>query len=271
MSSTVAERNHVTTAGRRDGPVMLFAHGFGCDQGLWRRLLPYFADDYRLVLFDHVGAGRSDLAAYDKGKYASIDGYAHDLLEICEEMQLQDVVLVAHSVSAMMAVAAAVEQPARFARLVLVSPSPCYIDDPDDGYVGGFSREDIEGLLESLDSNYFAWAAAMAPMVMGNPSTPELGEELTGSFCRTNPEIADDFARVTFLSDTRDLLGQVTTPALVLQCSDDALAPPEVGQYMHDRLTGSTLVQLAATGHCPHVSAPEETGAEVLRYLRSGP
>lgn len=270
MLATVVGRNHVTTAGRRDGPVLLFAHGFGCDQNMWARLLPSFTDCYRVVLFDHVGAGRSDSRAYDADRYASLDGYAGDLLEICEELDLRDVVLVAHSVSAMMAVVAAVAQPERFARLVLVAPSPCYIDDPEEGYVGGFSREDVEDLLRSLENNYFAWAAAMAPMVMGNPEAPELGAELTGSFCRTDPAIARDFARVTFLSDTRHLLGEVRTPALVLQCSDDVLAPAAVGEYVRDHLAGSTLVGLAATGHCPHVSAPEETAAAILDYLRAG-
>ena len=271
VGAAVAARNHVTTCGRSDGPVMLFAHGFGCDQDMWRRVLPFFADDYRIVLFDHVGAGRSDLTTYDRSKYATLDGYAQDLLEICAELDLRDVVLVAHSVSAMMALQAAAVEPGRFSRLVLVAPSPRYLDDPGNGYVGGFSREDIEGLLESLDSNYFAWAAAMAPMVMGTPGAPELGDELAGSFCQSNPAIARDFARVTFLSDSRAVLGQVRTPALVLQCSEDVLAPVEVGRYVHDGLVGSTLVQLEATGHCPHVSAPEETAAAIRSYLHAGP
>lgn len=268
LVSTVAERNHVTVTGRPDGPAMLFAHGFGCDQDMWRRIVPAFERDHRVVLFDHVGAGRSDLAAYDRDKYSSLDGYAQDLLEICAELDLRDVVLVAHSVSAMMAVVAAAADPARFSRLVLVAPSPCYVDDPDSAYVGGFSREDIDGLLESLDSNYFAWSAAMAPMVMGNADSPELGAELAGSFCRTDPAIARQFARVTFLSDSRHALERVQTPALVLQCSDDLLAPVEVGHYVHERLAGSAFVQLAATGHCPHVSAPEETAAAITEYLR---
>jgi sigma-B regulation protein RsbQ len=268
---TVAARNHVTVTGRPDGPVMLFAHGFGCDQDMWRRIVPAFEPDHRVVLFDHVGAGHSDPEAYDRDKYATLDGYAQDLLEICAELELTDVVLVAHSVSAMMAVVAAAAEPARFSRLVLVAPSPCYVDDPGSGYVGGFSREDIDGLLESMDSNYFAWTAAMAPMVMGNADAPELGQELAGSFCRTNPDVARQFARVTFLSDTREALGRVTTPALVLQCSDDLLAPVDVGRYVHDRLAGSTFVQLAATGHCPHVSAPEETAAAITQYLQGRP
>lgn len=267
--STITGQNHVTTLGREDGPVMLFAHGFGCDQNMWRHVLPFFTEHYRVVLFDHVGAGQSDAAAYDRTKYSTLDGYAADVLDICDAMDLRDVTLVAHSVATMIAVVAAVAEPGRFSRLVLIAPSPSYIDDPADGYVGGFSREDIDGLLESLDSNYFAWSAAIAPMVMGNPENPALGEELTNSFCRTNPDTAREFARVTFLSDTRSLLGQVSTPALVLQCSDDMLAPPEVGDYLHRRLAGSTLVQLEATGHVPHASAPEETAAAILDYLRA--
>lgn len=269
--SPVIRRNYVTESGRADGPVMMFAHGFGCDQDMWRKLLPDFEDNYRLVLFDHVGAGRSDIKAYDRTKYGTLDGYAADILEICDSLDLQDVILVAHSVSAMMAVIAAAQEPGRFSHLVLVAPSPRYTDDPADGYVGGFSQEDIKGLLTSLDSNYFAWAAALAPMVMGNPEDPGLAEDLRGSFCRTDPSIARHFARVTFLSDTRKVLEDVSTKCLVLQCSDDLLAPPEVGAYVHGRLRQSTLVQLQATGHCPHVSAPGETAGEILRYLDASP
>lgn len=269
--STVIRRNNVTVSGRADGPVMMFAHGYGCDQDMWRRLLPYFADNYRLVLFDHVGAGHSDVNAYDREKYGSLDGYAADLLEICACLDLKDVILVAHSVSAMMAVIAATQEPERFSRLILVAPSPRYTNDPAEGYVGGFSQEDIEGLLASLDSNYFAWAEALAPMAMANPETPELAEELRSSFCRTNPSIARHFARVTFLSDTRQVLGKVPTDSLILQCSDDLLAPPEVGTYVHQHLEHSSLVHLQATGHCPHVSAPQATADAILQYLASSP
>lgn len=269
-AATVIRRNNVTVLGRADGPVMMFAHGYGCDQDMWRRLLPYFAQDYRLVLFDHVGAGRSDVDAYDREKYGSLDGYAADLLEICGCLDLRDVILVAHSVSAMIAVIAAAQEPDRFSRLILVAPSPRYINDAD-GYVGGFSQEDIEGLLASLDSNYFAWAEALAPMAMANPESPGLSEELRSSFCRTNPSIARHFARVTFLSDSRHLLDKVRTDSLILQCSDDLLAPQEVGAYVHQRLDRSSLVHLQATGHCPHVSAPEATAEAIRNYLSSSP
>jgi sigma-B regulation protein RsbQ len=267
--STVV-RNNVTTAGLAEGPVMVLAHGFGCDQDMWSRLVPHFADTHRLVLFDHVGAGASDPGAYDAAKYATLEGYAADLLEVCHEMGLTDVTLVAHSVASMMAVVAAAAEPDLFSGLVLIAPSPRYVDDPEAGYVGGFSRADIDELLDSLDSNYYAWAAAMAPMVMGNPDRPELGDELTGRFCATDPTIARDFARVTFLSDTRDVLPRVSTRTLVLQCSDDLLAPPQVGAYVRDSLQDAVLVPLAATGHCPHVSAPDETAAVVHAYLGTG-
>jgi sigma-B regulation protein RsbQ len=269
--SPVIRRNNVTVSGRADGPVMMFAHGYGCDQDMWRRILPYFSDTYRLVLFDNVGAGRSDIGAYDREKYGSLDGYAADLLEICDAMDLKDVILVAHSVSAMVGVIAAAREPERFSRMILVAPSPRYINDSASGYVGGFSQEDIEGLLASLDSNYFAWAEALAPMAMGNPEVPELSEELRSSFCRTDPSIASHFARVTFLSDTRTTLDKVGTDSLILQCSEDLLAPPEVGSYVHEHLERSTLIQLQAIGHCPHVSAPGSTAREILHYLSACP
>lgn len=270
-AESVTSRNNVTVLGRADGPVMLFAHGYGCDQDMWRRLVPYFADDYRLVLFDHVGAGRSDVAAYDREKYGTLDGYATDLLEICAALDLQDVILVGHSVSAMIALIAADREPERFSKLVLVAPSPRYTDDADNGYVGGFSQADIDGLLESLDSNYFAWAEALAPMAMGNPDAPEYAEELRSSFCRTNPSIARHFARVTFLADTRQVLDRVHCDSLILQCTDDLLAPAEVGSYVHRHLGRSTLVHLKATGHCPHVSAPGDTAQAIRHYLQPRP
>ncbi|ADJ49140.1 hydrolase [Amycolatopsis mediterranei S699] len=261
-------RNNVTVTGREDGPTVLLAHGFGCDQNLWRLVVPELARRYRVVLFDHTGAGRSDLAAWTPERYGSLDGYADDVLAICHELDLRDVVLVGHSVSAMIAVLAANREPDRFAKLVLLTPSPCYLDD--DGYRGGFSREDIDELLASLESNYLGWSATMAPVIMGNPDRPELGEELTNSFCRTDPAIARVFARVTFLSDNRADLAKVAVPTLVLECSNDAIAPPEVGRFTHEQISGSTLVTLAATGHCPQLSAPEATAAAITAFV-SGP
>jgi sigma-B regulation protein RsbQ len=244
---------------------MLFAHGFGCDQNMWRYVAPAFEDEYRVVLFDHVGAGRSDLAAYDRRKYSSLNGYATDILELCRELELHDVIFVGHSVSAMMGILAATVEPDRFQRLVLVGPSPRYLNDV--GYVGGFAPEDIDGLLESLESNYLGWSGAMAPMIMGNPDRPELGEELTNSFCRTDPAIAKHFARVTFLSDNRSDLASVDIPTLVLQTREDVIAPIEVGEYVERALPQGELVVLDATGHCPNLSAPEQTIAAIKAFL----
>ena len=258
-------RNNVVEHGRPDGRPMVFAHGFGCDQNMWRYVWPEFAGDHRIVLFDHVGAGGSDAAAYDRERYDSLQGYADDVLDICHELDLQDVVFVGHSVSAMIGVLAAGAEPDRFARLVLVGPSPRYIDD--EGYRGGFTPEDIEGLLESLGSNYLGWSSQMAPVIMGNADRPELGDELTNSFCRADPEIAAHFARVTFMSDNRDDLSRVRTPSLVLQCSDDVIAPQAVGEYVARNLAHAQLVQMAATGHCPNLSAPEETVAAIRAFL----
>ncbi|THJ64629.1 alpha/beta hydrolase [Arthrobacter echini] len=265
--SALAERHNVRISGRPDGPVLLFAHGFGCDRSMWRRVLPYFEDGFRVVAFDHMGSGRSDLHHYDPEKYSTLDGYAADILALCEDLELHEVVLVAHSVATMMAVVAAIEEPDRFRRLVFVAPSPSYIDDPGDGYVGGFTQQDIDGLLESLDSNYFAWSASLAPVIMGNPGTPVLTDELETSFCRTDPDTARTFARVSFLSDIRSRLADLRVPSLILQCSEDMLAPLEVGRYLDERLAGSTLVELAATGHVPQASAPEETAQAILQYL----
>ncbi|HEY1478593.1 MAG TPA: alpha/beta hydrolase [Gaiellales bacterium] len=263
--ATIEHRNNVRLSGNPDGPPMMFAHGFGCDQNVWRSIVPDFEASHRIVLFDLVGAGDSDLSAYDPVRYASLEGYAKDVLEICEELDLRDIVFVGHSVSSMIGVLAAAEQPDRFAQLVLVAPSPRYLDD--DGYEGGFSREDIDGLLESLESNFLGWAGAVAPAIMGNADRPELGAELTNSFCRTDPEIARQFAQVTFLSDNRDDLARVTTPSLVLQCRDDMLAPLSVGELVHREVAGSTLVILDATGHCPNLSAPEAVSAAIAAAL----
>ena len=244
---------------------MLFAHGFGCDQNMWRYVWPEFADDFRVVLFDHIGNGDSEDSAWDPQRYAGLDGYARDVLEICGELDLRDVVFVGHSVSAMIGVLAAAEEPERFAKLVLIGPSPRYIDD--EGYRGGFSREDIEGLLESLDSNYLGWSRQMAPVIMGNDERPELGSELANSFCRANPEIAAHFARVTFLSDNRADLERVETPSLVLQCASDAIAPDSVGRFVADRMPSAEIVMLDATGHCPNLSAPAETAGAIRSFV----
>lgn len=261
----VQRRNNVVVTGNPFGRPMVFANGFGCSQEVWRSVAPQFEPDYKIVRFDHVGSGASDLAAYDSGKYDTNHGYATDLLEILEAENLTDIVYVGHSVSAMIGVVAAGRDASRFGELVLVGPSPRYINDGD--YVGGFERDDIDGLLESLDANYLGWSSAMAPVIVGNADRPELGDELTTSFCRIDPQVASQFARVTFLSDNRRDLKSVTVPTLVVQCSDDLIAPVEVGQYVHDQIPGSKFVQLATTGHCPNLSGPDELAAAIRAYL----
>jgi sigma-B regulation protein RsbQ len=261
----VVQRNNVRVSGTA-GRAMVFAHGFGCDQNMWRFVAPAFESRHRVVLFDHVGAGGSDVASYDREKYGTLDGYATDVLELLHELDLCDVVFVGHSVSAMIGVLAARREPSRFAALVLVGPSPRYIND--DGYEGGFSQQDIEELLDSLDSNYLGWSRTMAPAIMGNGDRPELGSELANSFCRMDPAIASQFARVTFMSDNRRDLSSVTVPTLILQCSDDVIAPTSVGDFIHGQIPGSELVHLKATGHCPNLSAPEETIEVMTSFLR---
>lgn len=269
MSQDILSRNNVRVFGAGSQP-MMFAHGFGCDQNMWRFITPAFEHDYRIVLFDYVGAGKSDLRAYDAERYSRLDGYADDILDICHALDLRDVILVGHSVSSMIAVLASNREPERFDRLILVSPSPRYINDPPD-YIGGFERADIEGLLEMMDKNYIGWANFLAPAVIKNPDRPELGHELTESFCSTDPVIARRFAEVTFFADNRDDLAGVRLPSLILQCSEDMIAPTEVGEYVHRQIAGSTLRMMSATGHCPHMSHPEETIEAISEYLHAAP
>ena len=262
----VLTRNNVKVFGRGTQP-MVFAHGFGCDQNMWRFVTPAFEDDYRIVLFDYVGSGHSDLTAYDPERYSRLDGYAEDLLDVCRALDLRDVILVGHSVSSMIGVLAANREPERFARLVLIGPSPRYVNDAPD-YVGGFERADIEGLLDMMERNFIGWANFLAPNIMKNPDRPELGEELTESFCSTDPKIARRFAEATFFADNRADLAQVSVPALVLQCSEDMIAPREVGEFVHRSMPDSTLRLMRATGHCPHLSHPDETIELIREYLQ---
>ena len=259
----VMRRNNVKVLG--SGKPMVFSHGFGCDQNMWRYVYPAFEKDHKVILFDHVGSGNSDESYYSKSKYNSLKGYAQDVIEILQHLDLKDVIFVGHSVSSMIGVMAAIQQPELFSKLVLVGPSPCYINSED--YVGGFSRKDIEGLLESLDSNYLGWSAAMAPVIMGRPDEPALGEELTNSFCRANPEIAKQFAHVTFLADNRQDLPKLSTPALILQCSDDVIAPDSVGKYVAQNVQHGVYKKLKAQGHCPNLSAPEETIQAIHSFI----
>jgi sigma-B regulation protein RsbQ len=260
----ILRRNNVQIKGK--GPqALVFAHGFGCDQNMWRYITPAFEENFQAVLFDHVGSGRSDLSSYNKSKYSSLRGYAGDVVDLIEELELKRPIFVGHSVSAMIGILAAIDRPELFDKLILVGPSPCYINDGE--YIGGFTREQIEGLIESLEANYFGWSAAMAPVIMGNSEQPALGEELTNSFCRTDPEIAKQFARVTFFSDNRADLSKLSIPSLILQCSQDVIAPIAVGEYLKQNLKKSELRIMKATGHCPNLSAPEETISLIQEYL----
>jgi sigma-B regulation protein RsbQ len=260
----VYAKNNVRIVGAGDGPTIMLAHGFGCDQNLWRLVSERLAPNFRIVLFDHVGAGASDPSAWDEARYGSLEGYARDVLDIVRELNLHEVVFVGHSVAAMIGVLAVAADSSRFAKLVLLTPSPRYIDD--DYYRGGFSRSDIDELLDSLESNYLGWSRAMAPTIMGTPDRPELSDELTDSFCRTDPSRARVFARTTFLSDNRADLQRVSVPTLVIECAHDSLAPPEVGAYVHQHINGSELVTLDATGHCPQLSAPEATAQAIAAF-----
>ena len=261
----VLARNNVHVTGAAHGPTIMFAHGFGCSQAMWRLVAPAFEHDHRVVAFDHIGAGEADLDAYDRTRHATLDGYAHDVLEIADALDVRHGIFVGHSVSAMIGVLACIAEPDRFDDLVLVGPSPRYLND--DGYHGGFARADVDELLDLIDRNHLGWSAALAPMIMGNPERPQLAAELEASFCRTDPDIARRFARTTFLSDNRDDLAHVNARTLVLQCTDDAIAPTEVGTYVANQIPNSQLVHLAATGHCPNLSAPEATVTAIRAFL----
>lgn len=263
----VISRNNVRVFGNGKIP-MVFAHGFGCDQHMWRYVTPAFEPDYKIVLFDYVGSGNSDKSFYNEERYGSLNGYAKDILEICKELDLRDVILVGHSVSSMIGLLAAIEKPSVFSRLIMIGPSPCYINDQ--GYKGGFEKADIEGLLDTMEKNYIGWANFLAPAIMGNKDRPELGNELAESFCTTDPVIARQFAQATFFSDNRTDLPNLKIPSLILQCSEDIIAPNEVGEFLATQLPNSTLKVMKATGHCPHMSEPEETITLIKDYLRNG-
>lgn len=265
MVQDIVARNNVRVTGE-GSQVMMFAHGFGCDQNMWRFVAPAFAEDYKIVLFDYVGSGKSDIDAYKPERYGDLDGYARDVIEICDALALENVIFVGHSVSSMIGVLASIERPQLFKKLLMIVPSPRYINDSPD-YVGGFERADVEGLLDMMDKNYIGWASFLAPVIMKNDDRPELGEELESSFCSTDPLVARRFAEATFYADNRDDLAKVKTPSLILQVSDDAVAPVSVGEFMHENMPDSTYHLLEATGHCPHLSHPQETLEIMKRYL----
>lgn len=265
-ASEILARHAVRVAGAPDGKAMLFAHGFGCDQSLWRFVLPDLQRDFRTITFDYVGAGSSDRSAYDPERYGTLDGYARDILAICDALELEDVVLVGHSVSATIAMLASIAEPSRFSSLILVAPSPRYLDDLP-AYRGGFARADIDGLLAMMDMNATGWAAYLAPVVMGNPDRPDLSTDLEATFCSIDPTMARQFAEVTFFADNRADLERVSVPSLIIQVRHDVVAPLEVGEYLHQRLPASSLRIIEGTGHCPHVSHPAETAGAIRAYL----
>ena len=261
----ILKRNNVTLGGAGKTS-MVFAHGYGCDKHVWDEMIEHFAADYNVVSFDYVGAGQSDLSAYDKHRYSSLEGYALDVIEIYKALKLKDTILIAHSVSSMIGLLAAIKHPEFFKCVIFLGPSPRYLND--EGYVGGFEMEDLEGLFEMMDNNYLGWSKALAPQIMGNSDQPRLGERLTNNFCATDPEIARQFARVTFLSDNRNDISKLEVPSLTLQCTNDIIAPLEIGSYMNANMKKNTLVVLDATGHCPHMSAPAETITVIEDYLK---
>lgn len=261
MQTDVILRNHVSVTGRGTQPI-LFAHGFGCNQGMWNLVAPAFEDAFKVVLFDYVGFGTSDVSSFDLLKYSTLDGYAQDILDVCHALNLEDVIFVGHSVSSMIGVLAAKHDPAMFSRFVMIGPSPCYINEGE--YAGGFERQDIEGLLDLMDRNYIGWAQALAGIVMKNPDRPELAEDLTEIFCSTDPVVARTFAEATFYADNRNDLENFSIPTLVLQCSDDSIAPDFVGRYVAEHIASGTLLKLDATGHCPQLSHP----TEVIHVIR---
>ena len=267
MEKDIIKRNNVKVTGK-GSKIIMFAHGFGCDQNMWRFVTPAFENDYKLVLFDYVGCGKSDMAAYNPERYSTLDGYADDVLEICRALNLKDILFVGHSVSSMIGALAAIQEPGRFSSLIMIGPSPKYINELPE-YIGGFDKKDLEGLLDVMDNNYIGWANYLAPVVMKNPERPALTAELEESFCSTDPVITRKFAEVTFFSDNREDLSKISIPCLVLQCSEDAIAPDSVGEYTYQNIPDSEFVKMEATGHCPHMSHPEETIALIKKFLES--
>ena|SRR5688500_9876448 len=264
MSKAISEIHNIHITGNGTQP-MLFAHGFGCDQTIWRYVTEAFEDKYKVILFDYIGSGKSDITYYNKERHSALQGYADDVLTICKDLQLQDVIFIGHSVSCMIGMLAAIRQPELFSQLIMISPSPCYINDGD--YKGGFERKQVDELFETMEHNLIEWASFLGPAIMGNPDKPELGEEMKERFCQGDAEITKKFARVSFFSDSRDQLKLLKIPSLIMQCREDVLVPTVIGHYMQDQMQQSTLLHLQATGHCPHLSAPNETINVIRNYL----
>ncbi|WP_088104557.1 alpha/beta fold hydrolase [Halalkalibacter urbisdiaboli] len=267
MRQEIVIRNNITLKGN-GSQTIVFAPGFGCDQSVWKYMTHAFEDDYQLVLFDYVGSGKSDLQAYDMNKYQTLAGYAQDVLDVCSALDLKDTIFVGHSVGSMIGMLASLRHPEYFSHLIMIGPSPCYLNDPPD-YYGGFEKEQLLGLIDMMEKNYIGWATVFAETVMNNPNRPELKQELEERFCSTDPIIARQFAEAAFFADNRKDLQNVTVPSLILQCSEDVIASSEVGKYIHQHLPNSTLEQMRATGHCPHMSHPDETVRLIRHYLKN--
>ena len=263
-------RNKGVVSGLANGTALIFIHGFGCDQSMWRQVVPDLAEEFQIVTYDLTGMGQSDLSAYEPQRYADLRAHAEDLLAIIEELGLDEVVLVGHSIGASIALRAANQAPEKVSRLVLVSPTPSFLNDTAAGYHGGFARGEIEELIALLDENHLGWSAQMAPTIAGQPPGAPAADELTQGFCRTDPAIAQHFGRVTFFADERPAFAQVSRPALILHCNDDALVPMAVAEWMRDRMPGATLQVLQATGHCPHMTVPADVIAAIRSYLGDG-
>ncbi|MBU3995819.1 MAG: alpha/beta hydrolase [Actinobacteria bacterium] len=254
-AAEVLTRNAVTVLGAENASVVVFGHGYGTEQSVWRGIAARLAQEHRVVLFDYVGSGRSDLAAYDEQRYDSLHGYAEDLIEVLDAVGASNVLFVGHSLSGMIGALAAIRRPEFFRKLLMVCPSPRYLNDGD--YIGGFTRDDVTGLLDAIDANQLAWASSLAPVVTARPDRPEISERVREQFAATNPRIATHFARVTFLSDTRHRLGEIPVPCVVLQSRGDIIAPPHIGAYLRDHIPDCTLIELNASGHFVHLAEPE--------------
>ena len=265
--STVLTRNNVKVFGTGEKTIM-FAHGFGCDQNMWRFIYPHFQESYRIVLFDYVGSGKSDWSAFSNDRYTSLHSYVRDLLEICEELKLEDIIFVGHSVSSMIGMLASIEKPEYFEKLIMIGPSPCYVNEKPD-YHGGFESSDISELLDMMEMNFVGWASYFAPIAMNTPENPAHSMELESNFSATNPAITRRFAEVTFNSDHRGDLSKSTIPTLILQCSEDSIVPLETGEFLHANLKNSTFCVMEAKGHYPHLSHPDETIKHIKKYLES--
>ncbi|UQW97420.1 alpha/beta hydrolase [Rummeliibacillus sp. G93] len=263
----VMNRNNVKVIGQGEQTIIL-AHGFGCDQSMWQYVTPNLADRYRIVLFDYVGSGNSDITAYKSEKYSTLHGYKRDVLDIIEEMNLQHVLFIGHSISSMIGMLAAIERPDYFDKLIMIAPSPCYLNDSD-GYIGGFERSDINEILAMMEMNFAGWASYMAPLAMDQSNDSELTKELESSFVSTNSRVAREFAEVTFYSDYRSSLDLLDVPTLIIQCSEDSIVPKEVGEYLNQHLQNSTLKIIDARGHYPHISQPLETTKMIMEYLEN--